>query len=125
MLFQPKLILAPKTPKLTPRPDHPEVGTRQLTPCPSSKKSLVLTPDLAPSEVPALGRHGFAMWGHDAKITKIGVTPTGRSLGQGKANDTQDRRQDLGPISKCRTLNWVRAPHGHRDMGPPNDHTWG
>ena len=30
-LFQPKLILAPKTPKLTPRLDPPEVGTRQLT----------------------------------------------------------------------------------------------
>ena len=30
-LFQPKLILAPKNPKLTPRPDPPEVGTRQLT----------------------------------------------------------------------------------------------
>ena len=30
-LFQPKLILAPKFPKLTPRPDPPEVGTRQLT----------------------------------------------------------------------------------------------
>ena len=35
-LFQPKLILAPKFPKLTPRPDPPEVGTRQLTLCPSS-----------------------------------------------------------------------------------------
>ena len=30
-LFQSKLILAQKTPKLTPRPDPPEVGTRQLT----------------------------------------------------------------------------------------------
>ena len=30
-LFQPKLILAPKTPNLTPRPDPPEVGMRQLT----------------------------------------------------------------------------------------------
>ena len=35
-LFQPKLILASKSPKLTPRPDPPEVGTRQLTLCPSS-----------------------------------------------------------------------------------------
>ena len=33
-LFQPKLILAPKFPKLTPRPDPLEVGTRQLTLCP-------------------------------------------------------------------------------------------
>ena len=32
-LFQPKLILAPKTPKLTPGLDHPVVGTRQLTLC--------------------------------------------------------------------------------------------
>ena len=38
-LFQPKLILAPKSPKLTPRPDPPEVGTRQLTLCPSSTDS--------------------------------------------------------------------------------------
>ena len=30
-LFQPKLKLAQKSPKLTPRPDQPEVGTRQLT----------------------------------------------------------------------------------------------
>ena len=27
-LFQPKLILAPKLPKLTPRPEPPKVGTR-------------------------------------------------------------------------------------------------
>ena len=39
-LFQPKLKLAPKSPKLTPRPDLPEVGTRQLTLCPSSTHSL-------------------------------------------------------------------------------------
>ena len=32
-LFQPKLTLAQKSPKLTPRPDPPEVGTRQLTLC--------------------------------------------------------------------------------------------
>ena len=35
-LFQPKLKLTQKSPKLTPRPDPPEVGTRQLTLCPSS-----------------------------------------------------------------------------------------
>ena len=29
-------------------------------------------PNLIPSEVPASGRHGFAKWGQDAKITKIG-----------------------------------------------------
>ena len=39
-LFQPKLKLTQKSPKLTPRPDPPEVGTRQLTLCPSSTNSL-------------------------------------------------------------------------------------
>ena len=39
-LFQPKLKLAQKSPKLTPRPYPPEVGTRQLTLCPSSTNSL-------------------------------------------------------------------------------------
>ena len=57
-LFQPKLILASKFPKLTPRPDSPEVGTRQLTPCPSSTNSLEPSPHLVPSEVPASGQHG-------------------------------------------------------------------
>ena len=77
-LFQPKLKLTQKSPKLTPRPDPPEVGTRQLTLCP---------------------------WGHDAKITKIGVIPTRGSPGQGKANGSQDRRQDLGRFSECTT--WI------------------
>ena len=57
-LFQPKLILAPKFPKLTPRSDPPEVGTRQLTICPSSTSSLEPSPNLVPSEVPASGQHG-------------------------------------------------------------------
>ena len=57
-LFQPKLILAPKFPKLTPRLDPPEVGTRQLTLCPSSANSLEPSPNLVPSEVPASGQHG-------------------------------------------------------------------
>ena len=57
-LFQPKLKLAPKFPKLTPRPDPPEVGTRQLTLCPSSTNSLEPSPNLVPSEVPASGQHG-------------------------------------------------------------------
>ena len=61
------------------------------------------SPNLAPSEIPASGRHGFATWGHDAKITKIGVILTSGSLGQGKANGTQDRRRDVGPLSKCKT----------------------
>ena len=61
------------------------------------------SPDLAPSEVPAQGRHGFAKWGHDAKISKFGVIPTRDSPSQGKANGPQDRRQDLRPLSECRT----------------------
>ena len=81
----------------------PEVGTSQLTLCPSSTNSLEPSPNLVPSEVPASGHHGFVKWGHDAKITKIGVIPTRGSPGQGKANGSQDRRQDLGPISECTT----------------------
>ena len=57
-LFQPRLILAPKFPKLTPRPDPPEVGTRQLTLCPSSTNSPEPSPNLVPSEVLASGQHG-------------------------------------------------------------------
>ena len=100
-LFQPKLKLAQKSPKLTSRPDPPEVGTRQLTICFSSTKSLEPSPNLVPSEVPASGQHGFVKWGHDAKITKIGVIPTRGSPGQGKANGSQVRRQDLGLLSEC------------------------
>ena len=57
-LFQPKLKLTQKSPKLTSRPDPPEVGTRQLTLCPSSTNSLMPSPNLVPSEVPASGQHG-------------------------------------------------------------------
>ena len=57
-LFQPKLKLTQKSPKLTPRPDPREVGTRQLTPCPSSTTSLEPSPNLVPLEVPASGQHG-------------------------------------------------------------------
>ena len=124
-LFQPKLILAPKFPKLTPRPDPPEVGTRQLTLCPLCTNSLEPSPNLVPSEVPASGQHGFVKWGHDAKITKIGLIPTRGSPGPGKANGSQGRRQDLGLISECTTWSWVRAPCGLREMGPPIDHTEG
>ena len=102
-LFQPQLILAPKFPKLTPRPDPPEVGTRQLTLCPSSTNYLEPSPNLVPSEVPGSGHHGFVKWGHDAKITQMGVIPTRGSPGQGKANGSQVRRQDLGLISECTT----------------------
>ena len=102
-LFQPKLILAQKSPKLTPRPDLPEVGTRQLTLCPSSTSYLEPSPNLVPSEVLASGHHGFVKWGHDAKITKFGILLTRGSPGQGKDNGSHDRRQDLGPISECTT----------------------
>ena len=57
-LFQPKLNLTQKSPKLTSCPDPPEVGTRQLTLCPSSTNSLEPSPNLVPSEVPASGQHG-------------------------------------------------------------------
>ena len=57
-LFQPKLKLTQKSPKLTSRPDPPEVGTRQLTLCPSSTNSLEPSPNLVPFEVPASGQHG-------------------------------------------------------------------
>ena len=102
-LFQPKLKLAQKSPKLTPRPDPPEVGTRQLTLCPSGTNYLEPSPNLVPSEVPASGHHGFVKWGHDAKIIKIGVIPTRGPPGQGKADDSQDRRWDPRPISECTT----------------------
>ena len=102
-LFQPKLILAQKSPKLTPRPDPPELGTRQLTLCLSSMNSLKPSPNLVSSEIAASGHHGFVKWGHDAKITKIGIILTRGPPGQGKANDPQDRRHDLGLISECTT----------------------
>ena len=57
-LFQPKLKLTQKSPKLTPRPDPPEVGTRQLTLCPWSTNPSEPSPNLVPSEVPASGQHG-------------------------------------------------------------------
>ena len=57
-LFQPKLKLTQKSPKLTPCLDPPEGGTKQLTLCPSSTNSLEPSPNLVPSEVPASGQHG-------------------------------------------------------------------
>ena len=69
---------------------------RQLTFCPSSKHTLEPPLNLAPSESPASERHGFAMWGHDAKIIQSGVIPTGGPPSQGKANGSQDRpRTDM------------------------------
>ena len=102
-LFQPELKLTQKSPKLTPLPDPPEVGTRQLTLCPLSTNSLEPSPNLVLSEVPASGHHVFVKWGHDAKITKIGGIPTRGSPGQGKANGSQVRRQDLGLFPECTT----------------------
>ena len=85
--------------------DPPEVGTRQLTLCPSITNSLEPSPNLVPSEVPASGHHGFVKWGHDAKMAKIGTILTRGSPGQGKANSPQDRRQDLGLLSECTIWN--------------------
>ena len=96
-------MLARKTPKLTSCLDPPEVGTRQLTLCPSSTNSLEPSPNLVPSELPASGHHGFVKWGHDAKITKIGVIPTRDPPDQGKANSPEDKRQDVKPIFQCAT----------------------
>ena len=76
----------------------------QLTLCPSSTNLLEPSPNLVPSEIPASGHPRFVKWGHDAKITKIGIILTRGLPGQGKANDSQDRRQDLGPSSECTTL---------------------
>ena len=59
----------------------------------------------------------FVEWGHDANITKIGVIPTRGSPGQGEANGSQVRRQDLGLISECTTWNQVRAPVGIEKWG--------
>ena len=73
----------------------------QLTLCLSSTNFLKPSPNLVPSEDPASGHHGFVKWGHDAKITKIGIILTRGSPGQGRANGSQDRRHDLGLISEC------------------------
>ena len=77
----------------------------QLTLCPSRTNSLEPSTNLVPYEVPASGHHGFVKWGNDAKITKFGVIPTHGSPGQGKANGSQDRTQDLGLLSECTTWN--------------------
>ena len=61
------------------------------------------SPNLVPSEIRASGHHGFVKCSHDAKITNIGIILTRGSPGQGNVNGSQDRRQDLGPISECTT----------------------
>ena len=105
-LFQPQLILAQKSPKLTPRLDLPEVGTRQLTLCPSSPNSLEPSPNLVPSEVPASGHHGFVKWGHDCQNGKIGRL--GRRSRVEKLGDfvapSLDSRSLISPLVPCPEL---------------------
>ena len=84
------------------------MGTRQLTPGPSITNSLQPSPNLVSSEVPASGHHGFVKWGHDAKITKIGVIPTRGSPSQVKANSSRDRRPD--PFTYIRVHNLKLGP---------------
>ena len=102
-LFQPKLILAPKSRKLTPRPDPPEVGTRQLTLCPSSANSLEPSPNLVPSEVPESGQHVFVTWGHDCQNGKIGRL--GRPSRVGNLGDIDapslDSQRLISPLVPC------------------------
>ena len=102
-LFQPKLILAHKYPKLTPRPDPPEVGTRQLTLCPSPTNSLEPSPNLVSSEVPASGHHGFVKWGHNCQNGKMGRL--GRPSRVGNLGDfvapSLDSRPLISPLVLC------------------------
>ena len=95
-LFQPKLKLAPKTPKLTPRPDPPEERKRQLTLCPSSTNSLEPSPNLVPSEIPASGHHGLVTWGHDRQNGKIGRL--GRPSRVGNLGDIDAPSLDSQPL---------------------------
>ena len=95
-LFQPKLMIAPKTPKLTPRLDPPEVGTRQLTLCPSHTNSQEPSPDLVPSEVLASGHHGFVKWGHNCQNGKIGCL--GRPSRVGNLGDGDAPSLDSQPL---------------------------
>ena len=95
-LFQPKLILAQKSPESTSRPDPPEVGTRQLTLCPSHTNFLEPSPNLVPSEVPASGHHGFVTWGHDCRNGKIGRL--GRPSRVGNLRDIDAPSLDSQPL---------------------------
>ena len=102
-LFQPKLILAPKSQELTPRLDPPEVGARQLTLCPSSTNSLEPSPNLVPSEVPASGHHGFVTWGHDCQNNKIGRLGRPSRVGNLGAIDapSPDSQPLISPLVPC------------------------
>ena len=95
-LFQPKLILAPKTQKFTNCPDPPEVGTRQLTLCPSRIHSPEPSPNLVCSEVPASGHHGFVKRGHNCQNGKIGRL--GRPSRVGNLGDFVAPRLDSRPL---------------------------
>ena len=95
-LFQPKLKFTQKSPKLTLRPDPPEVGTRQLTLCPSHTNSLEPSPNLVPSEVPASGHHGFVKWGHNCQNGKIGRL--GRPSRVGNLGDIDAPSLDSQPL---------------------------
>ena len=111
-LFQPKLILASRSPKLTPRPDPPEVGTRQLTLCASHTNSLEPSPNLVPSEVPASGHHGFVTWGHDCQNGKIGRL--GRPSRVGILGDIDapslESRPLISPVVPCPGLSLAVTP---------------
>ena len=102
-VFQPKLILAPETPKSTPRPDPLEVGTRQLTLCPSLTNSLEPSPNLVPSEVPASGHRGFVKLGHNCsngKISRLRRPSTVGNLGDFVA-PSLDSRPLISPLVPC------------------------
>ena len=111
-LFQPKLILTQKSPKLTPRPDPPEVGTRQLTLCASHTNSLEPSPNLVPSEVPESGHHGFVTWGHDCQNGKIGRL--GRPSRVGNLGDIDapslDSQPLISPLVPCPGLSLAVTP---------------
>ena len=102
-LFQPKLKLAQKSPKLTPRPDPP--GTDEATDPMPFEYEIPWSPH--PTWFPLRSRHQGNTYESSGvmmpKITKIGVIPTRGPPGQGKANGSQGRRQDLGLISECTT----------------------
>ena len=111
-LFQPKLILTQKSPKLTPRPGPPAVGTRQLTLCASHTNSLEPSPNLVPSEVPASGHHGFVTWGHDCQNGKIGRL--GRPSRVGNLGDivapSLDSQCLISPLVPCPGLSLAVTP---------------
>ena len=102
-LSSPQTEISSKISKIDPSSEPARGRDEAINLCPSSTNSLEPSPNLVPSEVPTSGQHGFVKWGHDARITKIGVIPTRGSPGQGKANGSQVRRQDLGLLSECTT----------------------